>query len=1019
MEKVKPHIPRLPIAQFPDYRFQDTPIAVSIPLFRSGSNFNETRFREVHIKGAVWAAIGILHNTDLGEHGVPVYFHVEQSVVEIAVDEMRKYGVPVDEMIRSVSIPEPPDKGIQHPHYGKKLMGLADTEKARDVWLIVDSDAFACTTENKMQWYATLSELTQPAPLIATYHNPHDTEAKYRNWVHGVALGTGNVFDPNNTDYHAQEQAFIESVNFPKSISDDVITGVSTLPSLDDNPVSRPYVSTHILAIPTFHHITPFLQDFYPNCYQDEFLLGLWWMHHNTLIDLKSLLNIQHYKKETPFVNRDKSKDKDGYLAHITPDYGKTEQTQVDTYFGDFYQALAPKTQVISGVGSAEFEKKRNENILKAKPKPKLRIRERLIQLRIHVLGVAYGRSSKDMLSSPFVQRTVKLPEMFSKLGHIVFHYGHECSEVNCYEHITVTNDEVLKRAYPNHDMRTPPKNARPDDIAFRYFHANAERELRKRVQPDDIVLSLFGWGDKPLCDRIRDLPCHIVEASIGYPDSFNDYRVFQSPSKMHFERGRASAVVKMRHKYPDSEPAKNYRTWETLTENVPDIKSTVIPPMYDPRDIEYSPNHKGYMLLIGRVDPCKGLDIAIKLAEYTGDQLIVAGPGDINSANVPIPKNVEYVGVLDLKGRSDAYRDARVVVLPSRFLEPGMNTHIEANGAGKPIIVPDHGITMDYVIQGFNGFKCQPDDFADFVEAYENIEIIKPENCRDYAMNFSLDRISLMYHEYFHKIIRNAYYDKWEVPPKDDRTDLDWRAFPEIPYPAEKVESKIKAIQDAITAETETLKGQKKGVCVQIGIQDSADFAYLADRDWQSKMETEPPLKSVPEAVADGIERWEYYGIDADCVWIAEMLKRDHPPNTHWIQAFIAAADGRVCEFESMMSETRIRPFATVSVTLDTLLQDLEITNVDVLAVDVEGAEFDVFEAYDWSIKPRYITVECHGDRQVTNVANEKLLDQNVGEMIDFLKTKGYDCTHKAYTNRNSTGNCTAEVQFLLADSG
>ena len=229
------------------------------------------------------------------------------------------------------------------------------------------------------------------------------------------------------------------------------------------------------------------------------------------------------------------------------------------------------------------------------------------------------------------------------------------------------------------------------------------------------------------------------------------------------------------------------------------------------------------------------------------------------------------------------------------------------------------------------------------------------------------------------------------------------------------KVETKIKAIQDAIATETEVLKGQKKGVCVQIGIQDSADFAYLADRDWQAKMETAPPLKRIPEAVANGFQAWKYYGIDADCVWIAEMLKRDHPPNTHWIQAFIATADGQVCEVESMMSETRIRPFATVSVTLDTLLQDLEITDVDVLVVDVEGAEMEIFEAYDWGIKPRYITVECHGDRHVPNVANEKLLDQNVGEMIDFLKSKGYACTHQAYTNRNNTGACTAELQFLL----
>lgn len=448
-------------------------------------------------------------------------------------------------------------------------------------------------------------------------------------------------------------------------------------------------------------------------------------------------------------------------------------------------------------------------------PKPKIALHKPKTQLRIHFLGAAYAVSSKQMICSPFVQRTIKMPEMFMKLGHQVYHYGHEKSEVNCTEHISVTNDGILKASYgDDYDKRKHPPKIYADDDAIKKFHENAEPTLRERIQPDDIVVSLFGWGDRPLCERIEDLPCHVVEASIGYPDSYHTTRVFQSPTKMHFERGRSDAVLKMRAKYPDSEPAKKYREWERLTGNEPDANSIVIPPMSDPRDFEYSENKSDYMLLIGRVDRCKGLDIAIKLAEYTGDKLIIAGPLKEDAdgkpiplkdiASVPIPKNVEYIGIADADMRRELNRDARVCVLPSRFLEPGHNTHIEAALSGTPVLVPFSGITMDYVWQGINGFLCQPDDFADYVEAYERIDEIKHWDCLQYGLNFSLDRLSLFYHEWFHRIIRNAHRDFWEVPPKNTRADLNWLdPKPIYPYPTEKVETKIKQIQNKIEAET------------------------------------------------------------------------------------------------------------------------------------------------------------------------------------------------------------------------
>ena len=227
-----------------------------------------------------------------------------------------------------------------------------------------------------------------------------------------------------------------------------------------------------------------------------------------------------------------------------------------------------------------------------------------------------------------------------------------------------------------------------------------------------------------------------------------------------------------------------------------------MIPNFYDPAEFEYTDEKSDYMLFIGRVQKCKGLDTALKLSEYTGDRLIIAGPGDLSSAEVSIPKQVEFVGLANLYERRILYRDARVAVLMSEFLEPGHSTHIEAGFGKCPIIVPNTGITMDFVRQGYNGYRCHPKDFSDVVNAYENIDLIDPDNCLDYAMNFSMERVALIYHEWFHKIIRRAECGDWDVLQPEYRTDLGWLAFPEFPYPAAAVARRREQIQSQIGKE-------------------------------------------------------------------------------------------------------------------------------------------------------------------------------------------------------------------------
>ena len=190
----------------------------------------------------------------------------------------------------------------------------------------------------------------------------------------------------------------------------------------------------------------------------------------------------------------------------------------------------------------------------------------------------------------------------------------------------------------------------------------------------------------------------HIVEPGIGYPDAFSQYRVYESATKMHFERGKAHAVFQFQNIFPDAvEYHDNFRSWDVMADSYDDWLSTVIPNYFDPSDFEYKEKKKNYILFIGRVEKHKGIEIAIELARHTNMKLIVAGPGDLYSLGIDIPDFVDFVGVADVDLRKTLMSDAKAVICPSLYLEPFLGVHIEAGFCGTPIITTNWGAPMQY----------------------------------------------------------------------------------------------------------------------------------------------------------------------------------------------------------------------------------------------------------------------------------------------------------------------------------
>lgn len=369
-------------------------------------------------------------------------------------------------------------------------------------------------------------------------------------------------------------------------------------------------------------------------------------------------------------------------------------------------------------------------------------------KFRLHLLGLAHTKTSKDFLHCAYTQKVLKMGKMLTDLGHEVYHYGAEGSDLQCTEHITCVTD--AEQAYSYEDRNWPSVFFEFDsqkDYAYKVFNERAIQEINKRKQPHDILLCSMGNAQKEIADKTGALA---VETGIGYTGVFAQYKVFES----YFWQAYIYGML-----YPD-QGACDGRNYDV-----------VIPNYFDPKDFEYCEKKDNYYLYIGRLIPRKGVHVAAQVVDAIGAKLIVAGKGSLKDLGIESP-NVEYVGIADVRMRSDLMSKAKAIFVPTLYLEPFGGVAIEANFCGTPCLTPDWGGFVESVQHGVTGYRCRT--FDDFIWAAKNVDRLKPEDCRDWAMkNYSLDRVVLMYEEFFMKV-QDLFGKGWyELHP--ERTQLDW----------------------------------------------------------------------------------------------------------------------------------------------------------------------------------------------------------------------------------------------------
>lgn len=349
--------------------------------------------------------------------------------------------------------------------------------------------------------------------------------------------------------------------------------------------------------------------------------------------------------------------------------------------------------------------------------------------MRFHVCALPHTHTTKDYLTCAYTAKVINFCRMMMDRGHEVFLYGGEYNEAPCTEHIVVVSEyQRALHVGSKHYTEAPFDSELPFWQSANRFTANA---INARKQKEDFLCIIAGVAQQPIHAAVPDLID--VEFGIGYGGVYSRHRVFESYAWMHMVYGAQS------NGNPHTSDGHYY--------------DDVIPGYLDPAMFPFSAEKDDYYLYIGRLVGRKGFQIAVDACKVLGTRLVVCGPG------TP-PDGVDYRGVVGPEERGLLMSRAKAVFVPTQYIEPFANVHIEAMTCGTPVITTDWGVFTETVVNGFNGYRCRM--MRQFIEAALRVDDLDYEAIRDHTISrYSLDVVGKRYEDYFKRLL-TLWTDGW-----------------------------------------------------------------------------------------------------------------------------------------------------------------------------------------------------------------------------------------------------------------
>ncbi len=183
----------------------------------------------------------------------------------------------------------------------------------------------------------------------------------------------------------------------------------------------------------------------------------------------------------------------------------------------------------------------------------------------------------------------------------------------------------------------------------------------------------------------------------------------------------------------------------------------------------KFSKKPENFFLWVGRVEPKKGVENAIKAAKMAKVKLLLVGKIDPERKKYfekvikpNLSRKIKYLGELPARELLKLYRKAKALLFPLEWDEPFGLVMAEAMACGTPVIAFKMGSAPEVVKDGITGFvvpfldKRGKKNIKGLVEAIKNIEKIKRENCRKWVKEkFTIEKMTENYEKIYYQLTK------------------------------------------------------------------------------------------------------------------------------------------------------------------------------------------------------------------------------------------------------------------------
>ncbi|MCV9967747.1 glycosyltransferase family 4 protein [Pararhizobium sp. BT-229] len=125
----------------------------------------------------------------------------------------------------------------------------------------------------------------------------------------------------------------------------------------------------------------------------------------------------------------------------------------------------------------------------------------------------------------------------------------------------------------------------------------------------------------------------------------------------------------------------------------------------------------------IGRLEPEKGIEDAVKAAAVAGVTLTIIGDGPLKEHLSGYGGNVQVLGWQSHSQIAEHVRRARALLMPTRYPEPFGLVAVEASQSGIPVILSDKAYLADEMVAAGIAIACDTSNSPVFAETLQHLD--------------------------------------------------------------------------------------------------------------------------------------------------------------------------------------------------------------------------------------------------------------------------------------------------------